>query len=233
MIAFNVEAVKANAAKIPSKPPRPNRIRECRERARMSLDHLSKIIDLSRSEISKLENGARRLRMEHLTVLSEALGVKVTDLLNEDEAQKFRATIGLGASGNDNETNTATTTIPVVGVMTDAGFELDEENPTTRSQRPPQLAEIEGAYALHMPTTNLEPYVRVGTLLYVNPILPPRPEDLAIVRYTDSKRAEVVYISRDDSGQLIGKKFGNDEGFIDLTSTDVKSVHRVVGSWYS
>ena len=214
----------------------PNRIKEWRNKRRMSLAELGEIVNLSRSEISKLENGSRRVRSDHLLKLSKALRIRPEDLLSKQEAEELLNHTAEIASENPSSATTMSMSmdLPVCGQMTETTFMVDEETPQTFSQRPPQLDRVAGAYAVHVPSTDLEPHVRVGTLLYVNPVLPARPEDLAVIRYTSGKQADVVYVMRDNStGQLVGKKYGQEETTIDLAANDVKAVHRVVGSWYS
>ena len=212
---------------------RPNRIKEWRNRRQMSLAELGKIIGLSRSEISKLENGVRRIRSDHLITLSKALRVRAEDLLSIEDAELL-VSYDSGDGDGGFEARSSSLDLPVCGMMTEIGFQIDESSPQVLAQRPPQLTQVAGAYAVHMPTGNLDPHVKVGTLLYVNPVLPPRVEDLAVVRYSSDKKADVVVVSRDNSGNLIGSTFGDSEATsIDFAANDVKAVHRVVGSWYS
>ncbi|MHA1540214.1 MAG: helix-turn-helix domain-containing protein [Alphaproteobacteria bacterium] len=211
---------------------RPNRIKEWRNRRRMSLAELGEIIGLSRSEISKLENGARRIRSDHLITLSKALRVRAEDLLSPEDADGL---VSYDAGDGDSSSKRPGLDLPVCGTMTEIGFQIDEASPQVLAQRPPQLTQVTGAYAVNMPTGNLDPHVKVGTLLYVNPVLPPRAEDLAVVRYNTDKKADVVFVTRDTSGSLVGKTYGDSGAstIIDLAANDVKAVHRVVGSWYS
>ena len=66
----------------------PNRIREWRNRRRMSLAELGETVGLSRSEISKLENGSRRVRAEHLVILAKALKVPPEELMDRNTVRE-------------------------------------------------------------------------------------------------------------------------------------------------
>jgi transcriptional regulator with XRE-family HTH domain len=137
-------------------PETPNRIREWRSRRRMSLAELGETVGLSRSEISKLENGSRRVRADHLVALAKALKVPPEDLMDRDTVRDMLGELPPPASP------------PGPGL------------PILQAKR-----KVPGAYAFYMPDTSFEPRVPVGGLLFVNTVLPPRAGDLAVISLTD------------------------------------------------
>ena len=211
----------------------PNRIKEWRNRRRMSLAELGEVVGLSRSEISKLENGSRRVRSDHLIALSKALRVRPEDLLSVNEARELLSHNEELNEERSKPRHAVGIDLPVCGTSSEQGFCVDEESPQAFVHRPPQLDQVAGAYAVHMPTTNLEPHVKVGALMYINPVLPARADDLAVVRYNNSKRVDIVHVTRNAEGQLTGQQYGKEKTSINLESGDVKTVQRVVGCWFS
>jgi transcriptional regulator with XRE-family HTH domain len=209
----------------------PNRIKEWRMKRGLSLSEMSELTGLTRSELHKLEKGVRRLRTDHLPVLSKALRCDPEELLAPELAEQLlgnRLKYG-GGAGNliSSENPTIRADLPILGSFSAEGrFISDENTPQAFAPRPPQLVNVKGAYAIYMPTTRMEPRVPVASMLYVNPVLPARPGDLACVRLTDG-RTEIVAVERGKTG-LVGRLSSPDET-IELDPESGTKVHRVTG----
>jgi transcriptional regulator with XRE-family HTH domain len=61
------------------------RLRELREQAGLSLDEVGRRAGMAASTVSRLESGARRLALDHLPPLAQALGATVDQLLAPPE----------------------------------------------------------------------------------------------------------------------------------------------------
>jgi transcriptional regulator with XRE-family HTH domain len=221
MTSENTELVPPAGAGKPETPP--NRIKEWRNRRRMSLAELGEIVGLSRSEISKLENGARRVRADHMTALAKALRIKPEDLIGGEAARAF--------AGDPAEPPPAVAALPVLLAREgEDGLLIFGEEPCDQTPRPPQLAMVAAAYAVLMPSTSMEPRVPVGAMLYVHPFQPARPGDLAVVHLRSDGR-RIVAVERGPHG-LVGLG-GDNSPSLSLGDRSVTSVERVVGLWFA
>ncbi len=214
----------------------PNRIKEWRMKRGLSLSEMSELTGLTRSELHKLEKGVRRLRTDHLPVLSKALRCDPEELLSPELAEQLmgnRMKYG-GGAGNliSSENPTQRADLPILGTFNSEGkFISDDNSPQAYAPRPPQLANVKGAYGIYMPTTRMEPRVPVASMLYANPVLPARPGDLAVVRFTDG-RTEIVSVERGKTGGLVGRLSSPDET-IDLDPEAGTKIHRVTGVMFA
>ncbi len=202
---------------------KPNRIREWRNRRRMSLAELGEAVGLSRSEISKLESGSRRVRADHLVVLAKALKVAPEELMDKETVRDMIGELPPATSA-------AGSVIPVAQVRRQNGCVVIIAQDTAMTvDAPPQLANVPGAFAFYMADTSLEPRVPVGALLYVHPLLPPRAGDLAVVTIEQAPPALASIERRSNALVAIPDK---DTTAIDLNDPRVISAHRIAGMWF-
>ncbi len=206
----------------------PNRIREWRVLRRMSLAELGETVGLSRSEISKLENGSRRVRAEHLVILAKALKVAPEELMDRDTVRDMLGEIPPPASAP------APAMLPIRHCRRQGGMlvvqEPQEGAASPMIEAPPQLAQVPGAYGFYMPDTSYESRVPVGTLLLVNTVLPPRSGDLAVVHL---EGAEPFLASVERRGDHLVAVANRDTAPVDLNGPQVARTHRVVGLWFA
>ena len=199
-----------------------NRIREWRNRRRMSLAELGEVVGLSRSEISKLESGSRRVRADHLVVLAKALKVAPEDLMDKEAVREL--------IGDAEPARLPTVSLPVLQARRQNGtIVVPQDVPGVSVEAPPPIANVPGAYAFYMPDTSMEPRVPVGALLYVNPMLPARAGDLVVL--TAGKRLPVLASVERRSNALVAF-VGNEAETIDLNDAAVIRAERVAGMWF-
>lgn len=200
-----------------------NRIREWRNRRRMSLAELGEAVGLSRSEISKLESGHRRIRADHLVVLAKALKISPEDLMDKETVREM---IGEGPARPFE--------FPQVRVMAahrqGGTIILQVLDASATTDAPPILARVPGAYAFYMPDESREPRVPVGALVFVHPLLPVRSGDLAVITLTGS---DPVLASVERREKQLIAIVGGGQADIDLSDTRLASAHRVAGLWFS
>lgn len=201
-----------------------NRIREWRTRRRLSLAELGETVGLSRSEISKLESGSRRVRADHLVALAKALKVPPEELMDKDTVRDMLGELPPPQPSSG-------PTLPVLQSRRQDGTILvPRQEPTALSvPAPPQLVHVPGAYAFYMPDTSFEPRVPVGALLFANTVLPPRAGDLAVIALERGEPVLVWVERRADS--LVGFA-GKEQSAIDLSAPTVRRTHRIAGLWF-
>lgn len=202
----------------------PNRIREWRGRRRMSLAELGEIVGLSRSEISKLENGSRRVRAEHLVILAKALKVPPEELMDRETVRDMLGDLPAPPPPS-------TPMMPVRQSRRQGGMVTipAQEPGSLMIEMPPQLLAVPGAYAFYMPDTSFEPRVPVGALLYVNTVLPPRAGDMAVVHL---EGADPFLASIERRGDALVAVANKDTAPVDLNGHHVARTHRIAGVWF-
>ena len=200
----------------------PNRIREWRNRRHMSLAELGEMVGLSRSEISKLESGSRRVRADHLVILAKALKASPEDLMDKDTVRDMLGDL-------PPQPPEPVPSLPVAQARRQNGAVVVLPGPTNLAvEAPPQLANLSGAYAFYMPDTSLEPRVPVGALLYVHPLLPPRAGDLALVTLGGAPPLLAAVERQDHTLRAIA----GDAPPVDLDDPRVTGTMRVAGLWF-
>ena len=206
----------------------PNRIREWRVLRRMSLAELGETVGLSRSEISKLENGSRRVRAEHLVILAKALKVAPEELMDRETVRDMLGEIPAA------QPPPAPQMLPVRQCRRQGGMLVVQEPQdgagSAMAEAPPQLAHVPGAYAFYMPDASYEPRVPVSALLLVNTVLPPRAGDLAVVHL---EGADPFLASVERRGDTLVAVANKDTAPVDLNGPQVARTHRIVGLWFA
>jgi transcriptional regulator with XRE-family HTH domain len=204
----------------------PNRIREWRNRRRLSLAELGEAVGLSRSEISKLESGSRRVRADHLMLLAGALQVSPFDLVDQNSVRELMG--DTPAVQSLPTPSPAARTIPIFQARRQGkSIILSKDRSGMQIDSPPQLAGVPAAYAFYMPDTSREPRVPVGALLYVHPLLPPRLGDLAVI-LQDGVLAVLASVDRGDGGLVAT----TGDAILDLQDQAVTGAERIVGMWF-
>jgi len=174
-----------------------NPIRELRLAKGWSLQQLADAVGASKSQIDKLEKGARRLTVDWMVRLAGPLGIDPRDLVpaatqgRGAEGRKSRAA-KTGAPGGAgallHKIHPAyppvharacgqTRTIPVLSA---ARGGRDQEmfltdGPIDRAPCPPYLLHVKDAYAIYVTGSSMVPMYRPRQLLFVHPHRPPAP----------------------------------------------------------
>jgi hypothetical protein len=183
---------------------------------------LGEIVGLSRSEISKLESGSRRVRADHLVVLAKALKVAPEDLMDKEAVREL--------IGESIPARPSVASLTVVQVRRQNGtVSIVADEASVHGDAPPQIANVVGAYAFYMPDTSMEPRVPVGALLYVHPLLPPRAGDLAVITCGD--QAPVLASIERRSNALVAI-VSPTAAPIDLNDASVTQTARIAGMWF-
>lgn len=145
----------------------------------MTLSDVSERTGLSRAEISKLENGFRPLRADHLIRFSEAFGTRAEELAWPDEAQQLlRTTI---TRGHDR--------LPIRGRASGHIIvDFDKTFGECELTLPNGLSR--GGMVVYNPRTDLK-FIPVGALLVLTTVAPPRAGELVVKVRDKDNTAEV------------------------------------------
>jgi transcriptional regulator with XRE-family HTH domain len=173
--------------------PTPNRIAEIRQARGMSQDDLATRIGCTKSQLSRLENGQRRLTRPWQGRLAAALDVAPEDLLGEPALFSLRTgsrpaeTPPAERGGVEDPMPPAERTLPLCGLgqwgLPDGvGVFVDPARAPERVWCPAPLARVRGAYAVRMPDGSLWPKYGPNQLLFVHPFRAPQPGAPVVVR---------------------------------------------------
>jgi transcriptional regulator with XRE-family HTH domain len=218
----------------------------------LSLQALAEKIGTTKSQIDKLEKGDRRLTIEWLQKLCEALDVTPATLF-EGEEEYDTATLMLQNPPYPQLANAPYLTsiaepppsfpttppargggsyplLPVYGQMDALSDELRNfSKPTSHTPAPPALASSAKAFALYVVDSSMEPRFSVGDMVFVNPEKPLTPH------------CYVLIIRDNDVGvirQFLHKKNGVvwyrslvETAENSIPFSGIKNIYRIVGSY--
>jgi phage repressor protein C with HTH and peptisase S24 domain len=207
----------------------PNRVREHRKRAGLTLDGLGARIGLSASQVSRLESGEHRLTADKISEIARALGIAPADLINHDVTaglQKGRADSHNPAAAR---LNYGDRNFPIYGSARAGldGIYMDTD-PIAFTHTPPELIGVNGAYGVNVVSDSMEPFVRNGDHVHVNPHIPPRPGSFVVV-HLDDDTAMVKRLVRRTAERVILEQL-NPPGEIEIETRRVRNLHWVCGT---
>lgn len=217
----------------------------------LSLQALAEKIGTTKSQVDKLEKGDRRLTIEWLQKLCEALDVTPATLFEGEEGDNPASLILHNAPYPELSNTPYIATIaepppsfgttqaarggaypllPVYGQVDALSDELRNfTKPTSHTPAPPALAACAKAFALYVVEGSMEPRFSVGDMVFVNPEKPITPH------------CYVLIIRNNDTGlirQFLHKKNGAvfyrdlaEPTEKSLLFADIKHIYRIVGSY--
>jgi transcriptional regulator with XRE-family HTH domain len=155
--------------------PRPNRIRELRRAADMTLEQLAELVDSSAPQIARLEKGERRLTVDWMTRLALALGVTPQDLLQPNATAPVRKMGSRPLALPHDSPESTEKSLPILGLAHGGqDQEMFENAPIDFHAMPPYLARVPGAYGLMVLGESMTPRYSPGMTVYVHPHAPPK-----------------------------------------------------------
>ena len=195
------------------------RLRNYRVMKNITLTKAATLCGVSKSELSKLESGARPVRPDHVIKLAGVYGITPLDLLTPES--KLRAFVERAS-----DTKPASSDLPLFD-----GKSLSSQKQSARAAGktpcPVQLADVPGAYAVSIGDMTNAPALLPGIVLYVHPERPVMINDLVINRVSWSPLA--FYLRQSDDGDLYGLTLSKRR--VDLEAEDIERLHKVVGIW--
>jgi transcriptional regulator with XRE-family HTH domain len=113
-----------------------------------------------------------------------------------------------------------------------AAIDLTDPNPVDWVGRPEQLLGVENAFAIFAPDDAMLPKYALGDLLFVHPVLPPKPWRFVLW----INRNGIGFIRRFKGGKLVGQIATATLGQIDppideeIPYKDIRALYRIIGS---
>jgi SOS-response transcriptional repressor LexA len=99
--------------------------------------------------------------------------------------------------------------------------------PIARAERPATLTDVEDAYAILVVGRSMKPVLKAGQTLFVNPHLPPRPEDIVVAYFKDGSVAVRELVAVADLGYRL-REYHPEVRDADFDEADVIKIHTVV-----
>ena len=198
----------------------PNNLLACRTAARLSQMKVAAALDVSQSEYSRMELGRRQVGA-HAEKLADIFGVTTEKLL------EFH---GSNLETAPPENGYVATKLPIFGrrvVGKHCMIKFDQE-PVEMAEKPASLASNKEAYGVYVPGESMEPRVKTGDLLYVEPHQPIRKEDLVVVGYGEDGLREILQYNGQKDGKILLSRCNPSEN-IEVDADDINTLERVSG----
>ncbi|WP_063292053.1 XRE family transcriptional regulator [Pseudovibrio sp. Ad5] len=181
------------------------------------------------------ENGTRKPKADAIERYARFFGVTPTWLLFGKGNNETESTASTPSQLRRTAQILAPFTVPVFGSLSGGGEDyLEATNEALDNIAAPQsLMSAEGAYALYMPGSSMEPRYHEGETLFVNPKKLPRPGEYAAVLH-EVRGIPVWQIGRYerlDSGVRVFSRYNGEE--LRIPATDIRALHKIVatGEW--
>jgi phage repressor protein C with HTH and peptisase S24 domain len=191
-----------------------------------SLQTLADKVGTTKSQIDKLEKGERRLTVDWLQRLANALGVEPAHLFHEDGGSPPPVAPALPSLPEAKPT-----VEPLLLYGRPRGLEdaLHDMHVATGSmERPPWLQGASDAYAVYTIGEAMQPRYYAGEVLFVAPSLPVIPYCYVVIIGYDQRAIVRQYIAKE--GQKLVVQEHNPQKQSRIALADVKHIHRISGS---
>jgi transcriptional regulator with XRE-family HTH domain len=195
------------------------RLRNYRVMKNITLTKAATLCGVSKSELSKLESGARPVRPDHVIKLAGVYGITPLDLLTPNS--KLRAFVERAA-----DVQTVASDLPLFDGRA-LSMQKELARATGKVPCPAQLTDVPGAYAITISDMANAPALLPGIVLYVHPKRPAVINDLVVNRVSWSPL--VFYLRQSDDGDLYGLTLSKKR--VDLQADDIDRLHTVAGIW--
>ncbi|MGH6967774.1 MAG: XRE family transcriptional regulator [Stellaceae bacterium] len=216
------------------------RLKALRLAAGMSLQKVADRAQTTKTQIDRLERGKRRLTIEWVGRIAHALGLDPEAVLAERGAPPRPSADGgqrnMPAPRRKRELlrrytvpSSGDRDLPVFGRGTGDMIVIDRERPIDFTFRPPQLYDVEDAFAVYIIDDTMEPRYRIGQIVLVNPHLPIRVGDAAVILHHDDT-AVIRELAARDGKELRMRAYRADNGEKTLRPADYEDIFRIIGA---
>jgi phage repressor protein C with HTH and peptisase S24 domain len=221
-------------------------IKEWRKYRGLTQEQLADMIDMSNSNLSRIESGAVRYTSDSLEMIAHALAVDVTDLLSRGPSDGLNPgdttpSLTLDRKNAQKSTQTGPTIpapskmskdVPVYGTAQGGpvgAFQM-ENGVIDYVRRPPGIADAKDVYALYIVGDSMEPRYQEGELVYVSSKRPVRPGDYVIVEFVNGDDEQVAYCKQlmRRSASTLQLAQTNPERILELEMDRVLRIHRIL-----
>lgn len=207
----------------------PNRLKEHRNRAGLSLQDLADLANTTKQTIAKLEIGEIRLSVDWMVALAPHLKIDPAELLPQNTSIVLPG--GEAALAPPLERLDPADLIPIRSAA--RGGEDQEmflgDGPLGHTPRPHSLLGVRGAYAIYMLGDSMEPRYFQGWLLHVNPVKPPAKGRDVIVTKKNNAVLIKEFVSWDRAHLVLRQLNPSDSPLIRVPVAEVVDCHLVVG----
>ena len=213
-----------------------NRIREFRERARLSMQALADRAGTTASQINKLEKGERRLTVDWMVRLARALEIDPKELV---EFETFRppgggiSDVGLPRTLAGTPIDLGSPDLPVLGRAQGGPQGVlmlpVEQQPVDWTYRPPQLRKVKDAFAVFAYDDSMHPMYKHGQVLWIHPHLPIKPGDGVLVVKASDEALIKEFVRRSDV-EIVLRQYRPREEEFSIPTGEVRMMHRVIGA---
>lgn len=197
----------------------PSPLRRLRQARGLTMQQLADASGTSKSQIDKLERGARRLTTDWIVRLAHALGCDPSALLPD------------GARGAYGEAPVSEkqSLLPIRTLTSVRGGYRLAEGIVDRVARPSFLAHAADAYAFYMADDGMAPMYRQGQLLFVHPAKPPVPRQGVVLLLREGEVRVGALVALTDKACLL-RRYGTDPAEETISREGVASVQTIVGT---
>jgi len=223
-----------------------NKIKEIRKNREMTLQSLADKVGTSKSQIDKLERSERRLTVDWMIRIAEALNVPPANLLPEHAQSKPAESIKrnshlsgfLTPLGGAMSTPTPTTAqqpalppdVPVMGTAMGGSNAFLFNNGETLEyvRRPANLVGVNNAFAVYAIGDSMEPRFFAGEVLFINPNRPITANAFIVLELMDGQGLIKQFKKRTEDAVTLHQY--NPDKDLTIKHSEIRHMYRIVSS---
>jgi phage repressor protein C with HTH and peptisase S24 domain len=223
----------------------PNRIREFREAAGLSMQALAERVGTSQQQIYRLERSERKLTVDWMIRIGKALAVDPKELMIANaaappeakpqlkRAEPPRPLPDLPSSLHAIPVDLGGPDLPIMG-RAQGGSEgvlmiPNDQRPVDWTYRPPQLRGVSDAFAVFAYDDSMHPMYKNGQTLWIHPHLPVKPGDGVLV-IKRNEQALIKELVRRTKSELVLRQYRPREEEFALAMREIHAVYRIIGA---
>lgn len=187
---------------------------------------LAKALNVDDAAISRLLKGTRELKQREVPIIRAYLESPEDEVPPVRELREAPATHDFGTYPKD---------VPILGVAiggSEGDFVINTGTPADYAPRPTAIARAKHVFALYVQGTSMSRWREPGSLVYVDPIRPPRPGNRVVVELNPEREGEghpaflKELVTR--TGTKLRLRQYNPESTIEIPLTRIRAVQRVI-----
>lgn len=189
---------------------------------------LARKLGVDDSAISRLLKGDRQIKNKEVPLIRDYL-----ELVEIPNAKL--PTQGSREPPTPNEFMSYPRDVPIMGVTvggSEGEFLINAGEPADYARRPPPIARANKVFALYVQGNSMSRWREAGSLVYLDPVRPPRPGDRVVVELQPEKDGDghPAYLKEmvTRTATKLRLKQYNPEATIEIALSKVLAVHRVI-----
>jgi phage repressor protein C with HTH and peptisase S24 domain len=218
-----------------------SKIRELREAKGLSQQRLADLLTpkTSQAQIDRLEKGDRKLSVDWAQRIAKALGVTVSDIIEEASLERLQTQAqNIPVAGPNNgslefvpgakDFFSGPRDLPILGHVKGGSeaYYIDQGSRLGVTMRPPMLANNREAYAVRVHETSMSPAMEPGYVLFVDPHRPVQPGQHVVIQLHDGQ-SFIKKLKRRTERAIEFEQY-NPRGPVSYRPAEVKAIHLVV-----